>query len=235
MEQMQVLRETERSKLQSALESYVEGKGLERAMTVLGTFDSRGYDAMTHALLGLKLGDEKTMKAMSPLNKYVAQRARLRDMDREQRRDASMDMRDDLMAGLESVLDDEQMSTFQESMQRGRRGGRGGAGGAGGERGDRAQRDRPRDRDREERLQKALADLELSDEKREEVDKIVADHRDKLQELIQSAFGSGMSREDLRSKRSELTKALTTKLEETLGKEQYTKLARAAGIDTAGG
>jgi hypothetical protein len=117
------VRDAERVKLQSALEPYVLAENLSKAVAILGSFD-RSYDGMTNTLLGFKLGDEKTMKAMATLNEFVVARGKLADMDREKRRDAMMDMRDDLMAGLSVVLDSEQMKALQQSIRRGgRRGG----------------------------------------------------------------------------------------------------------------
>jgi hypothetical protein len=117
------VRDAEREKLQSALEPYVQAENLKTAVSILGSFD-RSYDGMTNTLLGFKLGDEKTMKAMASLNESVVARGKLAGMDRENRRDAMMDMRDDLMAGLSVVLDSEQMEALQQSMRRGgRRGG----------------------------------------------------------------------------------------------------------------
>jgi hypothetical protein len=117
------VRDAEREKLQSALEPYVQAENLKTAVAILGSFD-RSYDGMTNTLLGFELGDEKTMKAMASLNESVVARGKLADMDREKRRDAMVDMRDDLMAGLSVVLDGEQLEALQKSMRRGgRRGG----------------------------------------------------------------------------------------------------------------
>ena len=120
--------------LQDALDDIIKGKTLERAMVTFGTFNS-SWDSMTSAIAGFKLGDDKTLEAMKPIEDYIAELTAIRESgDFQNMRQGLMDARAKLTDAMKALLDEEQNKKFSQTMNTGfgRQRGPGGRGGRGG-------------------------------------------------------------------------------------------------------
>ena len=91
--------------LQDALDDSITGKTLERAMVTFGTFNS-SWDSMTSAIAGFKLGDDKTLEAMKPIEDYIAELTAIRESgDFQNIRQGMMDARAKLTDAMKAMVD----------------------------------------------------------------------------------------------------------------------------------
>lgn len=124
---------SEREKLRSALGAHLTPEQTTRAMGVLGTFN-RQWDALTDAVLEMRLDAAKQGAAMTALQEYVSS---LSGMRGEENKDAPRislhESRAKLQEAMKAVLTQEQYAKFEATLGGGGRpGGSGGAGGGGG-------------------------------------------------------------------------------------------------------
>ena len=131
------LNKSEKDKLQTALAKFLNPEQTTKAVTTLGTFNSR-WDAMVDAVVGFKLDEAKHTEALTAIQTFVEQAAKAGEMGP---RGGSPDpeARRQLTDTMKKLLNDEQFGQFQRiaggRAPGGPEGGRGGAGrgGAGGE------------------------------------------------------------------------------------------------------
>jgi len=99
--------------LRTTLTGFLSAEQTESALKPLGTFDPN-WDRLVHAIVGFELGDEKTTKALVPIQTYVTSLATARESrDREGMQAA----RDTLGRSMQGILDEEQMIRFVRLTQ----------------------------------------------------------------------------------------------------------------------
>ena len=122
-EEMTKLADAERKKLADGLGAFLEGRELEYATEVLGSFNP-GWDNMVHAISVLKMDKDKTGQALKVIEAHIAETVVLRRSgDRDGQREAQAAARAKLTEKMKAILDEEQFAQFQQAMG-GRRGAR---------------------------------------------------------------------------------------------------------------
>ena len=130
--EMAKVAETHRKKLGEGLGAFLEGRELEYATEVLGSFNP-GWDNMVHAITVLKMDKEKTGQSLKVIEAHIAETVVLRRSgDREGQREAQASARAKLSEKMKAILDDEQFARFQQAMGGRRGGGQRGGGERGG-------------------------------------------------------------------------------------------------------
>ncbi|MEM7229838.1 MAG: redoxin family protein [Planctomycetota bacterium] len=128
--------------LKADIAAFVPADAMDDTIIALGTYNAQ-YDMMTHNLIEMNIGDEKTYAALVPMRAYIVEMSALRTSgNRDEMRARFQSAREALSDDLSMVLSEEEMETLMASM-RGNRGGEG--------RGQRPDRQRGRDGDRPNR------------------------------------------------------------------------------------
>jgi hypothetical protein len=118
------LADAQREKLADGLGAFLEGRELEYAANVLGSFNP-GWDNMVHAVTELNMEKKTTGQALKVIEEHIAETVVLRRSgEREGQREAQAAARAKLNEKMKAILDEEQFAKFQQSMG-GRRGDRG--------------------------------------------------------------------------------------------------------------
>ncbi|UCD75662.1 MAG: EF-hand domain-containing protein [Phycisphaerales bacterium] len=114
-DQMQELLKTEQEKLEAELAMFLAGDQLKYAAYVLGSFDS-SWDRMVDMIAGFELGRDKTMKALKPIEVYIAETTKLRGTgERGANAQPMREARQKMDKAMESILDERQMARFRRS------------------------------------------------------------------------------------------------------------------------
>jgi hypothetical protein len=142
-QELQKVNEAERAKLKEALAGVLSAEQAEKAAETLGSFH-RQWDRLAKAVADLKLDDEKQLKALSAVEKYVvdsnaAMAKAMESQDFQSMRTVGQELRSKLDTAMGEVLDADQLAKWKESTAMGG----GGLGGPGGRRGPRGEGDAP--------------------------------------------------------------------------------------------
>lgn len=141
-QELQKVNDAERAKLKEALAGVLSAEQAEKAASTLGSFN-RQWDRLVKGIADLKLDEEKQLKALSEIEKYVlesnaAMAKAMESQDFQSMRTVGQELRSKLDTAMSEVLDADQLAKWKESTAMG-----GGAGGAGGRRGPRGEGDAP--------------------------------------------------------------------------------------------
>jgi len=121
----QQLGETEKKKLENALEKFLTKEQTQKAIASLGTF-SRRWDQYVDTLAGLELEEEKMYKALDQVTTYVAESSKAMQEDATRsnwsaRRTILQEHKATLDAALKSILSEKQIATWTEATASRRR------------------------------------------------------------------------------------------------------------------
>jgi hypothetical protein len=109
---------SEAEKLHKTIAAFLDEEQARAAAASLGTFDAQ-WDGMVHAIMGFELPAENNAAALNHIESYVIATSKIRQMEDRQSMMASMrEARDELMARLDEVLEEEQMSRFEQATRR---------------------------------------------------------------------------------------------------------------------